>query len=176
MRHFLAAIALLLAGPVHAGRISGDSYVGERFGRLEIEAPAGQWVILDREYSDHNEYGGPVVDLKASTALAGVFPTVHVSAFKKAEASVTADFVLQTSRAAVQQKGGAVGPGQMLAVDGRNRWIFTAQVSQNGQPASLYYLLLDGEQAYFAVQSVVPPAALGEWQTRVDELMSKAKY
>lgn len=176
MRHFLAVIAILLAGAATAGQIDGDRFVGERFGRLELSVPAGQWLILDREFSGNNEYGGPVVDLKATAAIVGVFPTVHVSAFKRADASVTAEFVLQTSRAAVEQKGGEPGPIQTLAVDGKKRWVFTARVRQNDQPASLHYLLLEGEQAYFAVQSVVPDAALGEWQQRVEQLMRQVKY
>jgi len=176
MRHFLVLIAILLAGAASAGQIDGDRYVGERFGRIEIKAPAGQWLILDREFSGNNEYGGPVVDLKATAAVAGVFPTVHVSAFKRADASVTAEFVLQTSRTAVEQKGGEPGPIQTLAVDGKKRWFFTAKVIQNDKPASLHYLLLEGEQAYFAVQSVVPEAALGELQQRIEALMRQAKY
>lgn len=176
MRHFLAVIAFWLAAPVFAGQVSGESYIGERFGRIELRAPAGQWLLLDRESSGNNEFGGPVLDLKATAAIAGAFPTLHVNAFKRADASVTAEFVLQTSRHAVQQKGGELGPEQMRAVDGKKIWFFEAQVILLDKPAWLYYVLLEGATAFFAVQTVVPEAAFGETKRRVDELLLKVTY
>lgn len=176
MRQFLLSLAFCL--PVHswAGQVSGETYTGQRFGQIELVAPATQWLILDREFSGSNEFGGPVVDLKAVAPIAGIFPTLHISAFKRADISVTPEFVLQTSRDAVWQKTGQLGPVQVRAVDGKKIWFFVASVRQQDQLARLYYVLLEGLTVIYALQTVVPENAFAETQRLVDELLLKVKY
>lgn len=154
----------------------GETFIGERFGRIEVLAPATQWLMLDREYSGDNEFGGPVLDLKAMVPIAGSFPNLHVSAFKRADASVTPEFILQTSRDAVRQKGGDLGAVQTRAVDAKKVWFFEAQVRQQDKPARLYYVLLQGSSAFFALQTVVPDSAFSETKRQIDELLLKVKY
>lgn len=165
-----------LAVPAIAGQLSGNTFVGERFGRIEIVETDAQWLILDREYSGNNLLGGPVADIKATRPVAGYFPTVHLSAFKRADATVTPDFVLQTSRDAVRQKGGHPGGIQSAAVNGRNVWFFEAMVLQQDKPAKLYYVLLEGDSVFFALQTVVPEFAFDETRGRVDKLLNGISY
>lgn len=176
MRHLLVLLAVCLSAPVLAGQLNGETYLGERFGRIELTAPARQWLLLDREYSSDNEFGGPVLDLKATAAIGGAFPSLHVTAFRRVDASVTPEFVLQTSRDAVQHKGGELGPVQMRTVNGKNVWFFAAQVRQQDKAARLYYVLLAGSSALFALQTVVPESAFSETKNRVDELLSAVSY
>ena len=176
MRHFLLLLFFSLGSPAFAGQLTGDSYTGERFGRIHFVAPGSQWLMLDREYSGSNEFGGPVLDLKATSAVSGFFPSVHVSAFKRAEDSVTAEFVLQTSQDAVRQKGGQPGVVQLRAVNGKKTWFFEAQVVQQDKLARLYYVLLEGAEAYFALQTVVPEVVFTATKQRIDELLLKVSY
>lgn len=175
MRYVLLLL-LCLNGVALAGQLEGESYTGERFGRIQFVAPGHQWLMLDREFSGSNEFGGPVLDLKAVAPVGGFYPSLHVSAFKRADASVSATFVLQTSQDAVRQKGGLPAQAQIRAVNGKNIWFFEAEVMQQDKPARLYYLLLEGAQAYFALQTVVPAAALPELKQRIDELLLKVSY
>ncbi len=175
MRYFFLLL-LCLNGLAIAGQLQGDSYTGERFGRIQFVAPVHQWLMLDREFSGSNEFGGPVLDLKAVAPVGEGYPSLHVSAFKRADASVTAAFVLQTSQEAVRQKGGLPAQAQIRTVNGKNIWVFEAEVMQQDKPARLYYLLLEGAQAYFALQTVVPAAVLPELKQRIDELLLKASY
>lgn len=176
MRHLFLLLAISLSVSAFAGQLTGEAYIGERFGRIEIRPPAKQWLMLDRESSGDNEFGGPVVDLKALAPLGGVLPSLHVSAFRRVDASVTAAFVLQTSRDAVLQKGGEAGPVDIRTVNGRKVWFFDAQVKQQDKPARLYYVLLEGDKAYFALQTVVPDAAFLATKQGVDELLPKVNY
>lgn len=176
MRFLCLSGLLLFSGVVFAGQLNGANYIGDRFGRIELVAPTTEWLILDRESSGNNEFGGPVVDLKATVSIAGYFPSLHLSAFKRIDVSVTPAFVLQTSRDAVEQRGGELGPIQNRVVDGKNTWFFEAKVWQKDQPARLYYVLLEGSEAIYALQTVVPEAALIETKRRVDELLLKVKY
>lgn len=176
MRRFLLLAAFWLASSAWAGQFKGDTYIGERFGRIELLAPGNHWLVLDREFSGNNEFGGPVVDLRSTVGIAGIFPSVHISAFKRADASVTAEFVLQTSRDAVLQKGGEPGPVEIRAVNGKKAWFFEAQVKQQEKPARLYYVLLAGATAFFALQTVVPESVFIETKRQVDELLLKVGY
>ena len=54
----LPAALLLCFGPAAAGSLDGDRYVAERYGRLEIAAPAGRWEIFDREGGIAADEGG----------------------------------------------------------------------------------------------------------------------
>ena len=160
-----------------AGELSGDSYVGARFGAIRIIAPASQWLMLDREYSGDNEFGGPVVDLKGLQPLTtGTFPSLHLTAFKRVGPEVNAAFVLENSQNAVRQRGGQVSPVASRALNGKTIWFFDALVSQNDKPARLYYVLLESSQAFFALQTAVPVSAFDETRQRVDELLLKVSY
>ncbi len=171
-----ALIASLLSLPTLAGDIQGNRYSGAKFAPLEITIPDGQWIILDRESSGDNTYGGPVVDFKSTRAAGSIYPVVMISAFKRAAEDITADFLLKTSREAMQQKGAQPGPVLVRTVNGRKVRYFEAQVTQKGQPAMLYYVLLEGKEALFAAQVVAPPADFPATQKQTDELLAQARY
>jgi hypothetical protein len=176
MPYFPLLLLLFFCGPVVAGQLSGDGFTGERFGMIRVVAPPSLWLLLDREFSGSNEFGGPVLDLKATTAIAGYLPSAHLSAFKRADASVTAEFVLQTSQQAVRQKGGQPGPVGRRTLNGKTTWFFEAELVQQERPARLYYVLLEGSEAYFALQTVVPEAVFADTKQRIDELLLKVSY
>jgi hypothetical protein len=166
----------LLAGSAWAGEMHGDTYVGKRYGTIEIKVPAGTWVVLDREANGENDFGGPVADFKSTVPIAGIYPAVHLSAFRRVDASITPSFVLQTSLDAVALKGGV--PGAVLdgAVNGRKSWFFIADVVQQNRPAKLYFVLLEGREAIFSAQTVVPPEALAETRQQVDAFLQGMRY
>lgn len=177
MRQFCAAVAAsLLAFAATAGEIDDNRYSSRRFAPLTIAAPAGQWIILDREASGGNEFGGPVVDFKSTRAAGSVYPVLMVSAFKRAAEDVTADFLLRTSRDAMQQRGAEPGPVLVRTVNGRKVRFFETRLSPQGRPSILYYVLLEGEGMLFAAQVLSPEADFPAVRKQVDELLAGARY
>ena len=73
------ALALALCAAAQAGTVSGDAYVGERFGRLEIAPPAGRWAITDRESAGTSDEGGPVADLQLTAPVGDIRPLAQNS-------------------------------------------------------------------------------------------------
>lgn len=106
----LPAALLLCFGPAAAGSLDGDRYVAERYGRLEIAAPAGRWEIFDREGGIAADEGGPVVELQLRRAVAGLRPTLRITGVRKGDAAVSANSILRTSREAFVEAGGELGP------------------------------------------------------------------
>ena len=170
------ALALALCAAAQAGTVSGDAYVGERFGRLEIAPPAGRWAITDRESAGTSDEGGPVADLQLTAPVGDIRPLVRVTGVKKVDAAVTADFVLKTSRDALQQQGGEAGPVQRIQVGARSVWSYEARLDAEGQPLRTRLVVIEGAQAFFLLQMVVPAAAFDEAGRAFDQLLPAVKY
>lgn len=166
----------LLAGAALAGEVQDGRFVAGRYGRLEISAPATDWVLSDRESVGDNALGGPVADLRSTRRAGSIYPLVLITAFRQADDSVTPDFILRASRDSMQQRGAVPGPVLVRRVNERKIWFFDAAVQQQGQPARLYYLLLAGEGVYFAIQAVAPEASFEPMQQQVDALLNHLSY
>lgn len=169
-------LALLSTVAVQAGEVSGQGYRAVRFAPFALNAPAGQWLALDREASGGNEDGGPLVEFKATQAAGSVYPVVMVNAFKRVNAEVTADFLLRTSLDALRQRGAEPGPVLVRTVDGKKVRFFEARLQRQGVPSVLYYVLLEGEKLFFAAQAVVPAADFAAAQRQIDALLAGARY
>lgn len=168
--------SMLAVGSAWAGHLTEKGYTADRFGHLEVAPPAGKWEIRDREANGNNEYGGPVVDFLYKQPVGGVYPVVQVSAVKKAEADVTPEFVLQTSRDAILQQGGQLTLVSPWRVAGRAGWTYDAALTIKGQLSQVHYVLLEGAGAYFLAQIVVPAGTLGQVKPDLDALLAAFRY
>lgn len=177
MRRLSACLALCaVLSAVQAGELDGPRFAATRFPAFRIELPAGQWLILDREASGDNAYGGPVAEFRSQVPAGSVYPVVMLSAFRRAGPEITADFLLRTSREAMQQKGAENGPVLVRAVDGRKIRFFESRVTHQGKPAMLYYALLEGAETFYAAQVVAPEADFPLVRARADALLDLARY
>lgn len=167
---------LLLCGSAGAGQLQGGTYVGERFGRIEITPAPGRWEMIDREAAGGNDLGGPVVDLHLRDNPGGSRAVVHVTGVKKADPSITAEFVLATSRDALVQQGGTPEPVRRLAIGGRGAWTYEAAVAAQGRPARTRLVVVEGPAAIFLLQMVVPVDGFEAAGRAFEQLLSGVKY
>ena len=172
----LPAALLLCFGPAAAGSLDGDRYVAERYGRLEIAAPAGRWEIFDREGGIAADEGGPVVELQLRRAVAGLRPTLRITGVRKGDAAVSADSILRTSREAFVEAGGELGPILAVSTGGRTQQSYEGRIAPAGQAARSRVVLLEGPQAFFLLQMVVPIAAFDEAAREFDQLLPAIAY
>lgn len=178
MKAFGATLVVLLlsAGPAAAGSLDGDRYVAERYGRLEISAPAGRWEFFDREGGIASDEGGPVVDLQLRQPVAGLRPTLRITGVRKGDATVSADSILRTSREAFVEAGGELGPILVNSTGGRTQQSYEGRIAPGGQAARSRVVLLEGPQAFFLLQMVVPAAAFDEAARELEHLLPTIAY
>lgn len=175
MKFATCLLALLAAGTVQAGQMDGDAYVGSRYGRIVVAPPAGVWEIIDRESAGSNDQGGPVADLQARRPVAGMHPVVRITGVRKID-SVSADEILRTSRDALEQQGGTVEAVQSRSRNGRPYWVYDGRVSSQGQQAGTRLMLVEGQGAFFLLQTVAPVASFGEAAQALDDLLPYLRY
>ena len=168
-------LGIFLPDALAGERLSGQ-FVGQRYAPITVNFSPEAWAVESRENEGENTYGGPVADLRALKPVAESFPMVFISAFVRADAMVTPDFVLRTSVQGMRQRGANPGPVLVRTVNEKKIWFFEADVEKDGRALKLYYVLLAGEKALFAVQTVVPPQALEATEKAVDQLLLGMTY
>lgn len=177
-RHFGLLLALLLlAGQAGAGEVIGNTYIGERFGYIELVSVGGKWEVVDREKDAQNDMAGPVADFRLKEPVAGVKPIVfNVWGFRKADASITVDFIIQTLRNAWGQQGGEVESVEAGRLSGRKAWFLEKRVTFQGRLAHGRDIVVEGDKAIFVISTVALAPAYPQVRQLLEELAATAKY
>ena len=174
---YLVVPLFFLAAQVRAGEIIGNTFIGERFGYIELTSVDGKWEIVDREKDANNDMAGPVADFKFKEPISGVKPvTFNALGFRKVDQSITVDFLIKTLRDAWSKQGGEMDSVEAGRISGKKVWITEKRITLKGNHAHGRDILLEGEKAVFVISVVVLAAAYPEYKRLLEELAASAKY
>ena len=174
---FCLLLALALAAwQAGAGEVIGNTYVGERFGYIELTSVDGKWDITDREKSATNDFAGMVAHFKLKEAISGWKPDLNVMGFKKIEGAVTADFVINMMRKEWAAQGGEVGPNETGRIAGRKVVFNDQTITAQGLAMKGRSVYLEGEKGIFIVSVIVRADVYPQTLQLLEELVSAAKY
>lgn len=166
----------LAAGNAFAGEVIGNTYIGERFGFIEVNAADGKWGISDREKTAANDIAGMVVHFKLKEKVSGWAPDVHITGFKKVGDVVTADYVLNMMRESWKSQGFTLNPIETGRISGRKVYLFEMQATLQGMEMKGRNVLLEGEKALFLAAMVTSAQSYQNLLPLFEELIATAKY
>lgn len=172
----LILAAGLTAGNAVAGEVIGNTYIGERFGFIEINAVDGKWEIADKEKTAVNDIAGMVVNFKLKQKVSGGAPDVNITGFKKVGDFVTADYVLNMMRESWKSQGFTLNPIETGRISGRKIYFFEMQATLQGLEMKGRNVLLEGEKALFLVAMVTSAQSYQNLVPLFEELVASAKY
>lgn len=172
----LILAAGLAAGTAVAGEVIGNTYIGERFGFIEVNAADGKWEIADREKNAVNDLAGLVVHFKLKEKVSGWSPDVNIMGFKKAGDAITADYVLNTMRDSWKSQGFTLSPIETGRISGRKIYFFEMQATLHGMEMKGRNVLLEGEKAIFIVAMATSAKSYQNLLPLFEELIASAKY
>ena len=174
---FLFLLALgLAAWPASAGEVIGNTYVGERFGYIELTSVGGKWEITDKEKSAKTDLGGAIAHFKLKDAVSGWNPEVHVIGFKKVGGVVTVDFVVGLMRKEWIAQGGEVEALETGRIAGKKVVQYDKRLTFQGTPMKGRDICLESEKGIFVVAVIVREDAYPQTLQLLEELVSAAKY
>lgn len=174
---FLFLLALgLAAWPAGAGEVIGNTYVGERFGYIELTAADGKWEIADKEKAATNDMAGMIAHFKLKDAISGWRPDINVLGFKKIEGAITVDFVMNTMRSQWTAQGGEVDAIETGRIAGKKVFFNDKRLNVKGIAMKGRDIYLEGEKAIFVVHMVVRADVYPQTLQLLEELVSAAKY
>jgi len=171
---FLAAC--LTAGNAVAGEVIGNTYIGERFGFIEVNAVDGKWEITDKEKTAANDIAGMVVHFKLKEKVSGWSPDVNITGFKKVGSFVTADWVLNMMRDSWKGQGFTLNPIETGRISGRKIYFFEMQATLQGMEMKGRNVLLEGEKAFFLAAMATSAQSYQNLLPLFEELIASAKY
>lgn len=170
------AVCALVIGHAWAGEVIGNTYIGERFGYIEMTSVEGKWDITDREKGATNDLAGTIAHFKLKEAVSGWKPDVNIMGFKKIEGAITADFVMNMMRKEWTAQGGEVEPIETGRIAGKKVFYNDKRIAAKGIPMMGRDIYLEGEKAIFIVHVIAPAHAFPQVLQLVEELVATAKY
>ena len=176
IRSCLILALALAAWRAGAGEGIGNTYVGERFGYIELTSVDGKWDIVDKEKSATNDFAGMIAHFKLKEAISGWKPDVNVMGFKKVEGAVTADFVINMMRKEWTAQGGEVEQIETGRIAGRKVFFNDKRISVKGVAMKGRDIYLEGEKGIFIVSVIVRADVYPQTLQLLEELVSAAKY
>ena len=163
-----AAAVLLLAIPVDAGEIIGNTYIGEKQGYIEIQSPDGKWEIEDREGR-----GFEIAMLKSREQINNSRPNIHFFGYPIA-GDITLENMLRELRASFGKQGYELGPIEPKRFAGKQVHTFSGRLLGKGVQTSMY--LFQSAKSVFFVQCAAADAAFDTVKPMCDEVVEKLKY
>lgn len=173
--HLLAAL-LLVATHAGAGEVIGNTYIGERFGYIELTSVGGKWDITDKERGANNDLAGMVAHFKLKDPISGWKPDLNILGFRKVEGAVTADFVINMMRKEWEAQGGEVEQIETGRIAGRMVFFNDKRVTVKGVAMKGRDIYLEGEKAIFIVSVIVRADVYPQALQLLEEMVSAAKY
>ncbi len=166
----------LAAVPAGAGEVIGNTYVGERFGYIELTAADGKWDISDKEKSATNDMAGMIAHFKLKDAISGWKADVNILGFKKIEDAITVNFVIGTMRKEWIAQGGEVEPIETGRIAGKKVHHYEKRLNVKGIAMKGRDIYLEGEKAVFVVHMIVRADAYPPTLQLLEDLVATAKY
>jgi hypothetical protein len=176
IRFHLLAVLMLAAAHAGAGEVIGNTYVGERFGYIEMTSVDGKWDITDREKEAKNDFAGMIAKFKLKEAVSGWKPDVNIMGFKKIEGAVTVDFVMNTMRTEWTGQGGEVDQIETGRIAGKKIFFYDKRLTPQGIPMKGRDIYLEGEKGIFIVAVIAKTPAYPQVLQLLEELVATAKY
>lgn len=176
IRCHVLAVLMLAAAHAGAGEVIGNTYVGERFGYIELTSVDGKWEIIDKEKSATNDFAGMIAHFKLKEAVSGWKADVNIMGFKKVEGAITVDFVISMMRKEWAAQGGEVEQIETGRIAGKKVFFNDKRISVKGIAMKGRDIYLEGEKGIFIVSVVVRTDAYPQTLQLLEELVSAAKY
>ncbi len=179
----IAGLGLAMAG-ARAGEVIGNTYIGERFGHVELTSIGGKWNIIDKEKDAQTDVAGVVAEfrLKEPVGSVSTVTAFEVMGFRKSEGR-TVDFVINWRRDAFAKLGAETEP-TTGRIAGKKIWLIekrhTNRMSLGGKDIVLEMkgsdIILEGEKAIFLLGFFAHAPAYPEARQLLEELAATAKY
>ena len=176
IRLFFLLVLGLAAWPAGAGEVIGNTYVGERFGYIELTAPDGKWEITDKEKGATNDMAGMIAHFKLKDAISGWRADVNILGFKKIEDAITVDFVMNTMRTEWTAQGGETEAIETGRIAGKKVFFYDKRLNVKGIAMKGRDIYLEGGKAVFVVHMIVRADVYPQTLQLLEELVAGAKY